>query len=65
MKAKKKTKRSAEMIPVRRGQSYEIRIERLGTSGEGVGRYENFTVFVPNALQGERVLAVIEEVKKT
>ena len=65
MKAKEKTKRSAEMIPVRGGQSYEIRIERLGTSGEGVGRYENFTVFVPNALQGERVLAVIKEVKKT
>ena len=65
MKSKEKTKRSAEMIPVRRGQVYEIRIERLGTSGEGVGRYENFTVFVPQALPNERVLTVIEEVKKT
>ncbi|EKX98688.1 23S rRNA (uracil(1939)-C(5))-methyltransferase RlmD [Selenomonas sp. oral taxon 138] len=65
MKSKEKTKRSAEMIPVRRGQSYEIRIERLGTSGEGVGRYENFTVFIPQALPNERVLTVIEEVKKT
>ena len=65
MKAKEKTKRSAEMIPVRRGQSYEIQIERLGTSGEGVGRYENFTVFVPQALPNERVLTVIDEVKKT
>ena len=65
MKAKEKTKRPAEMIPVRRGQVYEIRIERLGTSGEGVGRYENFTVFVPQALPNERVLTVIEEVKKT
>lgn len=65
MKAKEKTKRLSEMIPVRRGQSYEIQIERLGTSGEGVGRYENFTVFVPQALPNERVLTVIEEVKKT
>ena len=65
MKAKEKTKRPAEMIPVRRGQGYEIRIERLGTSGEGVGRYENFTVFIPQALPNERVLTVIEEVKKT
>ena len=65
MKSKEKTKRPAEMIPVRRGQVYEIRIERLGTSGEGVGRYENFTVFVPQALPNERVLTVIEEVKKT
>ena len=65
MKAKEQTKRPAEMIPVRRGQVYEIRIERLGTSGEGVGRYENFTVFIPQALPNERVLTVIEEVKKT
>ena len=65
MKAKEKTKRPAEMIPVRRGQVYEIRIERLGTSSEGVGRYENFTVFIPQALPNERVLTVIEEVKKT
>ena len=65
MKSKEKTKRPTEMIPVRRGQVYEIRIERLGTSGEGVGRYENFTVFVPQALPNERVLTVIEEVKKT
>lgn len=65
MKAKEKTKRPAEMIPVRRGQVYEIRIERLGTSGEGVGRYENFTVFIPQALPNERVLTVIEEVKNT
>ena len=65
MKAKEKTKRPAEMIPIRRGQVYEIRIERLGTSGEGVGRYENFTVFIPQALPNERVLTVIEEVKKT
>lgn len=65
MKSKEKTKRPAEMIPVRRGQVYEICIERLGTSGEGVGRYENFTVFIPQALPNERVLTVIEEVKKT
>ena len=65
MKAKEKTKRPAEMIPVRKGQSCEIQIDRLGTSGEGVGRYENFTVFVPQALPNERVLTVIEEVKKT
>lgn len=65
MKAKEKTKRPAEMIPVRKGQSCEIQIDRLGTSGEGIGRYENFTVFVPQALPNERVLTVIEEVKKT
>ena len=52
-------------IPVQQGKNYDIRIERLGTSGEGVGRYDNFTVFVPNALPGEQVSARVEEVKKT
>ncbi len=65
MKAKERAKRPTETIPVRMGENCEIQIERLGTSGEGVGRYENFTVFVPNALPNERVLTVIEEVKKT
>ena len=52
-------------IPVQQGQIYEIEINTLGTSGEGVGRYEDFTVFVPYALPVEKVKARITEVKKT
>ena len=52
-------------IPVQQGKKYEITIRTLGTSGEGVGRAADFTVFVPDALPGERVLARIDEVKKT
>ena len=52
-------------VPVEKGKSYEIAIRTLGTSGEGVGRYEDFTVFVPGALPGESVQAAIDEVKKT
>ncbi len=52
-------------IPVTRGKMYEIEIDSLGTSGEGVGRYEEFTVFVPGALPGERVMVLMEEVKKS
>ncbi|MBQ5413230.1 MAG: TRAM domain-containing protein, partial [Schwartzia sp.] len=51
-------------IPVTKGQSIEINIERLGTGGEGVGRVDGFTVFVQGALPGEKVEAVIEVVKK-
>lgn len=51
-------------IPVHKGQTYTIEIGALGHSGEGVGRYEGFTVFVPNALQGELVSVQITEVKK-
>ena len=65
MNHKKTIKQAAQTIPVCKGQAYEIQIDRLGTSGEGVGRYDNFTVFVPNALPGETVSVLIEEVKNS
>ena len=51
--------------PVVSGKTYTININGLGHSGEGVGRYQDFTVFVPQALPGETVTAVITTVKKT
>ena len=65
MKHRKTIKQAAQTIPVCKGQPYELQIDRLGTSGEGVGRYDNFTVFVPNALPGETISVVIEEVKNS
>jgi 23S rRNA (uracil1939-C5)-methyltransferase len=54
----------AKKPPVQRGERVLIDIHGLGHSGEGVGRLENYTVFVPGALPGETVSAKIEEVKK-
>ena len=65
MKHKKTIKQVTQTIPVHIGQTYELQIDRLGTSGEGVGRYDNFTVFVPHALPSETVSVVIEEVKNS
>ena len=42
-------------IPVEINKEYEIRISSLGSSGEGVGRMEGFTVFVTGGLPGELV----------
>ncbi|TWH52017.1 23S rRNA (uracil(1939)-C(5))-methyltransferase RlmD [Sporomusa sp. KB1] len=55
----------APSVPVEKGQTYTIAITGLGHSGEGVGRYQDFTVFIPGALPGETVTAVIITVKKT
>ncbi len=52
-------------VPVEKGKTYELQIHTLGTSGEGVGRKDDFTVFVPNALPGETVRAAIDDVKKS
>lgn len=52
-------------VPVEKGKTYEIKINSLGNSAEGVGRVAEFTVFVPYALPDETVLAEIVEVKKS
>lgn len=49
--------------PVQIGRTYPFAIDGLGHSGEGVGRYDGFTVFVPHALPGERITAEIVEVR--
>lgn len=52
-------------VPVEKGKEYTLAIQSLGTSGEGVGKVETFTVFVRGALPGEEVRVEIEEVKKS
>jgi 23S rRNA (uracil1939-C5)-methyltransferase len=52
-------------IPVIRGQKYIVDIVSMGHSCEGVGKYKDFTVFIPFALVGEQVEVVITEVKKS
>ncbi|MBR6012454.1 MAG: 23S rRNA (uracil(1939)-C(5))-methyltransferase RlmD [Selenomonadaceae bacterium] len=52
------------MKPVELNKNYEIEILSLGSNAEGVGRIENFTIFVENALPNEKIFAKIIEVKK-
>ena len=52
-------------LPVKLGQVYEIKIESLGSSAEGVGRVQGFTVFVNGALPDEVVKVQITELKKS
>ncbi|KRQ87087.1 23S rRNA (uracil-C(5))-methyltransferase RlmCD [Caloramator mitchellensis] len=54
----------AKHIPVELGKQYEIDITGMGFQGEGVGRIENFAVFVKGALKGEKVKVDIEKVQK-
>ncbi len=52
------------MVPVNQGQEIEAVIEGYGHEGEGVGRFQDFTIFIPGALKGETVKAQVLEVKK-
>ncbi len=51
--------------PVKQGDEVELTITGLGSSGEGVGKYDGFTVFVEGALPGEAVQVKIKLVKKS
>jgi 23S rRNA (uracil1939-C5)-methyltransferase len=51
-------------LPVKMNDVVELSIVGLAHEGEGVGRYEGFTLFIPGALPDERVRARITEVKK-
>lgn len=50
--------------PVKVGDEVLVIIHGIGSSGEGVGRVDDFTVFVPFALPGETVKVAIDMVKK-
>lgn len=47
------------------GEEIELTIENLGINGEGVGRFQGFTLFVEGALPGERVRALVSESRTT
>ena len=46
------------------GQRIELDITTVAFGGDGIGRIDNFVVFVPFVIEGERVDAEIVEVKK-
>jgi 23S rRNA (uracil1939-C5)-methyltransferase len=51
--------------PVKAGDEVLLEIQNYASEGEGVARINGFTVFVPGALVGEKVVASIDVVKKT
>jgi len=50
--------------PVRLEENYKLIINSYSHQGEGIGRINNFTIFVPGAILEERVRIKIIEVKK-
>ena len=51
-------------LPVIEGQQVVLTVEDLSHMGDGVGRYQGFTLFVPGGLPGEKVLATVTRLKK-
>ena len=53
-----------ETIPVKVGDKITVDIDDMNHQGEGIGRYEGFAIFVPEALPGEEVNCEVISTKK-
>lgn len=51
--------------PVQKNKKYEITITDLGSNGEGIGKIDQFAIFVEGVLPGEKVEICIVKVKKS
>ena len=46
-------------IPIKKNEEYVVEIIDNGYEGEGIAKIDNYTIFVPNALKGEKVRILI------
>ena len=46
-------------IPVRLNERLELLVETLASSGDGICRYQGYTIFVPTAIPGDRLTGEI------
>lgn len=51
-------------VPVEKNQEITIDITSMGEAGEGIGKLDGFTVFVQDAIPGDRIKARLIKVKK-
>ena len=52
-------------IPVKKNKQYEVDIIDQGAEGEGIAKIDGFTIFIPQAIKGEKVKILIVKVLKT
>ena len=53
-------------MPVEKNQEYIVEIVDNGFEGEGIAKINNFTIFIPNALKGEKIkILVVKSIKIT
>ena len=49
-------------IPVKKNKEYIVDIIDNGFDGEGIAKIDNFTIFIPNSIKGEKVKILIVKV---
>lgn len=52
-------------MAVQKNEIYEIEITDIGTGGEGIGKIDDFVIFVPDAITGDKLKIKVLKVKKS
>lgn len=50
-------------VPVEEGKEYRVRIESVGSKGDGIAKIEGFIVFVPGAKVGDELTIRIDSIR--
>ncbi len=50
--------------PVNVGEEYDVKIEDIGKSGDGIAKVDGYIIFVPNTEKGQEVKIKITETKR-
>ncbi len=52
-------------LPVVKNECYDLRIESLNNEGEGVGKVDGYTLFIPGAIPGDHLKVKVLKLKKS
>ena len=52
-------------IPIQKNKEYIVTIEDNGFEGEGIAKIEDFTIFIPGAIKGEKIKILIVKVNSS
>lgn len=55
--------KSLKKIPIKKNQEYIVNIIDNGFEGEGIAKIEDYTIFIPGAIKGEKIKILIVKVK--
>ena len=51
-------------IPIQKNKEYIVNIIDNGFEGEGIAKIEDYTIFIPGAIKGEKIKIKILKVQK-
>lgn len=56
--------RDKHVVPVKKEDIITLHIDQIGSEGEGIGKYEGYTLFVKDAVAGDEIRAKVMKTKK-